>query len=62
MYVLRRTSDGRFVADMSKSRDGQSYTRDLLQARIFGTKEQADRDRCRGNEVAVRVESLLRGG
>lgn len=62
MYVLRRTSDGKFVADTQKSRDGSSYTRDLLQARIFDTREQADRDRCPGNEVVCQVESLLKGG
>jgi len=62
VFVLRRTSDGKFVADMRKSRDGSSYTRDLLQARIFDTKEAAEHDRCPGNEVVRRVEELLKGG
>jgi len=47
---------------MRKSRDGSSYTRDLLQARIFDTKEAAEHDRCPGNEVVRRVEELLKGG
>ncbi len=55
-WILRRT-DGAYV-----SRSGlRSYTRVLDQARIFQTREQADRERCVKNERAVRVEECLRG-
>jgi hypothetical protein len=39
VFVIFNTDNHKFVADMRKSRDGGSYTRDLLQARIFDTKE-----------------------
>ena len=60
MYVIRNTDNGKFVADMNKSRDGHSYTRDLLQAKIFTTQEEANRNRCPGNEHVLKVEELLR--
>ena len=60
MYVIRNIDNGKFVADMSKSRDGQSYTRDLLQAKIFREEAEAKANVCPGNEHVVRVEKLLR--
>ncbi len=54
-WVLRRT-DGAFVSPPGRA---SSYTRDLTRARIFGTEEQADRERCVENERAVRVEDCL---
>ncbi len=56
-WVLRRT-DGAYV---SPSGSASSYTRMLDRARIFLTREQADRERCVKNERAVHVEECLRG-
>ena len=59
MYVIGNLDNGKFVADMRKSRDGHSYTRDLRQAKIFDAKEKAERERCPGNEQVVSVRMLL---
>lgn len=57
-YVLVRISDGAFVADMRHS--VSSYTRDLVRARIYGTKAAAMRDCCPENERIVAVDDLLK--
>ncbi len=56
-YVIVRTDQG---GGYVSGRRGASYTRRLEQARIYGTKDEAERDRCPENEVAVTVESRLR--
>ena len=52
MFALKRTTDGKYVA---KPGSKDSYTKYLQHARIFRTKEEAERDRCPGNERIVEV-------
>jgi len=56
MYVLRRTTDGAYVARPGSS---SSYCRALQDARTFSTREAAERERCVGNEVIVELDSIL---
>lgn len=60
-YVIKRTPDGRYVADMTKSKTGSSYTPDLRQARLYSTRDQANNDRCPGNEYICDVQDELEG-
>lgn len=54
-FVLRRTSDQKFVAPAGSL---HSYTRALRGARVFDTREEAEGHRC-GNEYIVSVSELL---
>lgn len=54
-FLLVRT-DGAFV---SRPGSRSSYTRDLLLARIYPTRDQADADRCPGNERIIPVDALF---
>ena len=57
MYVLVRTDQGGgYVAPPGSDK---SYTQDLTRARIFKTKEEAEQDRCVGNEVIMEVAQCL---
>ena len=59
-YVVQRTTDGAYVAP-SGSR--ASYTRALQFARVFGSREMAERERCPGNERIVPVDAaMVHGG
>jgi hypothetical protein len=59
-YVIRRTDQGGgWVADPQRN-GGASYTRALQRARTYPTREQAERDRCPGNEVVESVEEAFR--
>lgn len=60
-YVLKRTSDSRYVADMSKSRTGSSYTPDIRQAKFYPSREAANADRCPENEYVANVQDELEG-
>jgi len=53
MFVLKRTSDGKYVA---KPGSNNSYTKYLQHARVFRTREEAERDRCPENERIVEVQ------
>jgi hypothetical protein len=53
MLVLKRTSDGKYVA---KPGSKNSYTKYLQHARVFRTREEAERDRCPENERIVEVQ------
>lgn len=55
MYVIQRT-DGAYVAMPGIP---SSYTRLLQDARTFATREQAERERCPGNESIVRVDQVM---
>ena len=55
MYVLVR-SDGAFV---NQPGSDSSYTRDLQRARVFSTKEQAEKDRCVENESVRSVHDFM---
>lgn len=56
MYLLKRVSDGKFVA-----KDGSisSYTMDITNVKIFPTREAAERNRCGENEIIVPIEDLM---
>lgn len=56
MYVIRRIPDGAFVAPSGRK---ASYARSLQHARIFPTRESAERDRCPENERVYAVSDLL---
>lgn len=56
-YVLIRNEDGAYVAVKGFE---HSYTRNLRNAEVFPTREQAERGKC-DNETAVSVESQMRG-
>jgi hypothetical protein len=58
MYVLKRTDQG--GGFVSKPGMKCSYTLNLLKARIFVTKEEAEANACPENEIALSVDSLLR--
>lgn len=61
MYVIVKCGTREFVADMTKSRTGKSYTRNVFEAKLFETEEQAKRDICPVNERVARLETLLKG-
>jgi hypothetical protein len=49
-YVIIRRSDGKYV---SKPGSAKSYTQYLQNARVFPTKEAAERERCPENETII---------
>lgn len=54
-YLLRRTDQGGgYVAPPGSAK---SYTKSRDKARRFNTREEAERDRCPGNEVIEEVAS-----
>jgi hypothetical protein len=53
MYVLKRTEQGGGYVAQPGSRS--SYTRDIAKAQKFRTKEEAERERCKENEVIQEV-------
>lgn len=55
MYVIVRT-DGKFVAPPGQAK---SYTDKLQHARTFPTREEAEKERCPGNESVRSVASIL---
>ena len=57
MYVLKRTDQhGGYVTQPG---DPSSYTHNLARARTFASREDAERQRCKENEVVLTVESQL---
>ena len=57
-FVLVRASDGKYVAPPGRQR---SYTGRLEEARVFASREAAERERCADSEHVRSVESLLGG-
>ena len=57
-FVLVRTSDGKYVAPPGQER---SYTERLEDARVFASREMAERERCVDSEYVRSLESLLEG-
>lgn len=53
--VIFRTSDGQYVA---KSGQKRSYTEKLQDAKVYRTKESAEKDACE-NERVVRISDTL---
>jgi hypothetical protein len=56
-YVIRRIDQG--GGYVAKPGSGPSYTSDLRLARKYQTRQEAETDRCVGNEVIVDLEQLL---
>ena len=52
-FVLERTDQGGgYVAPPGSAK---SYVQDVLKARVFDTREEAEADRCVENEIIVEV-------
>jgi hypothetical protein len=58
-YLLQR-ADGAYVSDPHRNGTGRSYTRDLMRAKVYPTREAAERDRCPGNETLVSTDDVFR--
>jgi hypothetical protein len=56
-FVLVRHEDGKFVCPPGSE---QSYTKDLAKARIYPTREAAEKDKC-GNESVHPITDFLQG-
>ena len=56
MYVIVRTTDNHFVAPPGHD---YSYTNKLQFAWLFATAEEADTNRCKGNEVVRAVAAIM---
>lgn len=56
-FVIRRNSDGRFVAKPGRK---SSYTMYLQAARVFKTRVDAESDRCVENESIQSIEECFR--
>lgn len=57
LYILQRTDQGGGYVALPGSR--ASYTHRLEEARTWNTREEANRERCPGNEVVRSVTELL---
>jgi hypothetical protein len=57
-YIIIR-EDGAFVSDPHSNGTGGSYTRNLQKARVYESRESAERDRCPGNESVSTVEEQV---
>jgi len=55
MYVIARNEDGAFVAPPGREK---SYTKKLQEARVFRTREAAQRDAC-GNETVHALMEVM---
>jgi hypothetical protein len=56
MFVLQRTTDGKFVAPPGRA---ASYVDRLQDAQAWGTRAEAERERCVGNERIVHLWDLF---
>jgi len=56
-YVIQRTTDGAYVA---RPGSRSSYVRELQHARVFLSREAAERERCPGNERIVESDAWSR--
>jgi hypothetical protein len=57
-YVIQRT-DGK-VAYVTRSGSLHAYTTRLQDARVFPTREEAERELCWGNERVLSLEEAMR--
>lgn len=57
MYVIIRTDQG--GGYVSEPGSTGSYTHNLRRARVFSTREAAERECCPGNERPVTIDSQL---
>lgn len=58
-YVIIRIPDGYFVAYPGSA---SAYTRDILKARVFSTREAAEAERCPENESIRPLRYYFREG
>lgn len=56
MFVLQHNKTGKYVARPGSER---SYTNRLEEARVFRTREKAEKERCVENETVVDVNRLF---
>lgn len=57
MWVLKRTEDGLYVAKPEIVQlSGNSYTRHLMHAKKFNTREEAVADSCVENERPIQID------
>ena len=57
MYILKRTDQGGgYVAPRGSNK---SYVKNPREARIFRTINEAEQDRCIGNEVIIPLQPFL---
>ena len=54
-YYLKNTETGNFVAPAGQHK---SYVKELQFARPYATREEAEKDRCPGNEVVLSLEQI----
>ena len=59
MFVLERTDQGGGYVGANSGHTGQSYVHDLRKAKTFSTRDQAETERCVGNEIIVPISELL---
>ena len=59
MYVIQRTDQGGGYLGANPGMTGQTWVRDLRNARTFRTEADARKECCPGNERPVRVDDLL---
>ncbi len=57
-YVLKRTDQG--GGFVSKPGSKNSYTNNILRAKIFRTRDDAEQDRCIGNEIIINTDELIK--
>ena len=55
-YVLKRTSDRKYVAGPGSAK---SYTSNALKARVFHDQDAAENDRCVENEFIVPLRDCV---
>jgi hypothetical protein len=57
MYVIERTDQG--GGYLAKEGNDKAFTRDVAKVRIFERREDAERERCKGNEVVICLRDFL---
>jgi len=57
MFVIKRTDQGGGYVAMPGSE--HSYTQKLENARTFSSKDEANAERCPGNEIVLPVNEIL---
>jgi len=58
VYVIVKAGTHEFVA---RPGSAKSYTKNVFEARVFDTEEQAKKDICPVNERVVNLERALKG-
>ena len=61
MYLIQRTDQGGGFLGFAPGLTGEAYTHKLERARVFPTREAAERERCVENEIVVGLETVFHG-